>query len=57
MVDEDRLFMITCHIELQIGMVGRFLSEEFGYYVIDLKGGIRKLLYDGYQLSPIESIQ
>lgn len=54
-VDKQQPFAIICRTGSRTSMVGRFLSDEYGYKVINLKGGIMKLLYDGYRLSPIDS--
>lgn len=48
-VKKDEQFAIICRVGSRSGMVGEFLSENLGYRVINLKGGIMKMIRDGYR--------
>ncbi|MFK5977204.1 MAG: rhodanese-like domain-containing protein [Sulfurovum sp.] len=48
-VKKDEQFAIICRVGSRSGMVSEFLSENLGYNVINLKGGIMKMIRDGYR--------
>ncbi len=48
-VKKDEQFALICRIGSRTGMVSEFLSKDMGYKVINLKGGIMKLISDGYR--------
>jgi len=48
-VKKNEQFAIICRTGSRTGMVGDFLSKELGYKVINLKGGITKLIREGYK--------
>jgi len=47
-VSKDEEFALICRIGSRTAMVGEFLSEKLGYRVINLKGGIMKMIHEGY---------
>lgn len=51
-VKKDEQFALVCRVGSRTGMVSEFLSEKLGYKVINLKGGIMKMIYDGYKTVP-----
>jgi len=51
-VKKDEKFALLCRVGSRTGMVSEFLSEKLGYKVINLKGGIMKMLHEGYQTVP-----
>lgn len=51
-VKKDEQFAIICRVGSRSGMVSEFLSENLGYKVINLKGGIMKMIRDGYKTVP-----
>jgi len=51
-VKKNEQFAIICRVGSRSGMVAEFLSENLGYKVINLKGGIMKMIRDGYKTVP-----
>ncbi len=51
-VKKDEQFALICRVGSRTGMVAQFLSEKLGYRVINLKGGIMKMIYEGYKTVP-----
>jgi rhodanese-related sulfurtransferase len=51
-VKKDEQFALICRVGSRTGMVSEFLSEKLGYKVINLKGGIMKMIYEGYKTVP-----
>jgi rhodanese-related sulfurtransferase len=51
-VKKDEQFALICRVGSRTGMVSEFLSEKLGYKVINLKGGIMKMIHDGYKTVP-----
>jgi len=52
LVKKDEQFALICRVGSRSGMVSKFLSEKLGYRVINLKGGIMKMIHDGYKTKP-----
>jgi len=48
-VKKDEQFALICRTGSRTGMISEFLSKDIGYKVINLKGGIKKLIQDGYK--------
>ena len=48
-VKKDEQFALICRVGSRTGMVSEFLSNKLGYKVINLKGGIMKLISEGYR--------
>ncbi|MDQ1326308.1 MAG: hypothetical protein QG564_1433 [Campylobacterota bacterium] len=51
-IKKDEQFALICRTGSRTSEVSKFLSNELGYNVINLKGGIMKLRYEGYELVP-----
>jgi len=51
-VKKDEQFALICRVGSRTGMVAEFLSEKLGYKVINLKGGIMKMIQEGYKTVP-----
>ena len=51
-VKKDEQFALLCRVGSRTGMVSEFLSEKLGYKVINLKGGIMKMIHEGYKTVP-----
>ena len=51
-VKKDEQFALICRVGSRTGMVSEFLSEKLDYKVINLKGGIMKMIHDGYKTVP-----
>lgn len=51
-VKKDFPFAIICRVGSRSGMLAPFLANRLGYEVINLKGGILKLIKDGYKTTP-----
>ena len=51
-VNKDEPFALICRVGSRTGMVSEFLSERLGYNVTNLKGGIMKMIYEGYRTVP-----
>ncbi len=52
LVKKDESFALICRVGSRTGMVSEFLSEKLGYKVINLKGGIMKMIHEGYKTVP-----
>ncbi len=48
-VKKDEQFALICRVGSRTGMISEFLSKDMGYKVINLKGGIMKLISEGYR--------
>jgi rhodanese-related sulfurtransferase len=48
-VKENEPFALICRVGSRTGMISEFLSEKLGYKVINLKGGMMKLMQEGYK--------
>ncbi|SFV67720.1 rhodanese-like domain protein [hydrothermal vent metagenome] len=48
-VSKDEEFALICRVGSRTGMVSEFLSDKLGYKVINLKGGIMKMMHEGYK--------
>ena len=53
-VKKDEPFALICRVGSRTGMVSEFLSEKLGYKVIDLQGGIMKMIQEGYKTVPYQ---
>ena len=53
-VKKDEPFALICRVGSRTGMVSEFLSEKLGYKVINLKGGIMKMIHEGYKTVPYQ---
>jgi rhodanese-related sulfurtransferase len=51
-VGQNEKFALICRVGSRTGMVAQFLSEKLGYDVINLKGGIMKMIQEGYKTIP-----
>lgn len=51
-VKKDEQFALICRVGSRTGMVTEFLSEKLGYKVINLQGGIMKMIHEGYKTVP-----
>jgi rhodanese-related sulfurtransferase len=51
-VKKDEPFALICRVGSRTGIVSEFLSERLGYKVINLKGGIMKMIHEGYKTVP-----
>jgi len=51
-VKKDESFALICRVGSRTGIVSEFLSEKLGYKVINLKGGIMKIIQEGYKTVP-----
>jgi len=47
-VKKDEQFALICRVGSRTGIVAEFLSDKLGYKVINLKGGIMKMIEEGY---------
>jgi rhodanese-related sulfurtransferase len=52
LVKKDEPFALICRVGSRTGMVAEFLSEKLNYKVINLKGGIMKMIHEGYKTVP-----
>ncbi len=48
-VKKDEQFALICRTGSRTKMISEFLSNDLGYRVINLQGGLMKLLSDGYK--------
>ncbi len=48
-VKKDEQFALICRVGSRTGMVSESLSKDMGYKVINLKGGIMKMISEGYK--------
>ena len=53
-VKKDEQFALICRVGSRTSMVSEFLSEKLGYKVINLKGGIIKMIHEGYKTVPYQ---
>lgn len=51
-VKKDEPFALICRVGSRTSMVAEFLSERLGYKVTNLKGGIMKMIHEGYKTVP-----
>lgn len=51
-VKKDEQFALICRVGSRTGMVSEFLSDKLNYKVINLKGGIMKMIHEGYKTVP-----
>lgn len=51
-VKKDEQFALICRTGSRTTMVSQFLSDKLGYKVINLKGGIMKMIQEGYKTVP-----
>ncbi len=54
-VNKDEKFALICRTGSRTGMVSNFLGHKLDYHVVNLKGGLMKLLREGYQIVPYKS--
>ncbi len=54
-VDTTQPFAIICRTGSRTAMVARFLSNELGYDVIDIVGGIIEAKKRGFPITPLEA--
>jgi len=53
-VTKDEPFALICRVGSRTRILSDFLSEKLGYKVINLKGGIMHLIYNGYKTTPYQ---
>ncbi|HSR74832.1 MAG TPA: rhodanese-like domain-containing protein [Sulfurovum sp.] len=53
-VKKDEKFALLCRVGSRTAIVSEFLSERLGYRVINLNGGIMKMIYEGYKTVPYQ---
>lgn len=53
-VKKDEPFALICRVGSRTAMVSEFLSERLGYKVTNLKGGIMKMIHEGYKTVPYQ---
>lgn len=51
-VKKDEPFALICRVGSRTGMVSEFLSQRLDYKVTNLKGGIMKMIHEGYKTVP-----
>lgn len=51
-VKKDEQFALICRTGSRTAEVSKFLANEMGYNVINLRGGVMKLRYEGYKFIP-----
>jgi len=51
-IKKDEKFALVCRVGSRTGMVSKFLSQRLNYNVVNLKGGIMKLIHEGYKTTP-----
>ena len=51
-VRKDEPFALICRVGSRTRIVAEFLSEKLGYKVTNLKGGIMKMIHEGYKTVP-----
>lgn len=54
-VKKDEQFALVCRVGSRTGMVSEFLSDRLNYNVINLKGGIMKMIQEGYKTVPYKN--
>jgi len=47
-VKKDEKFALICRTGSRTGMVSNFLGNKLNYHVVNLKGGLMKLMREGY---------
>ena len=52
---KDEKFALICRVGSRTGMVAEFLSDKLHYNVINLKGGIMKMIRKGYKTVPYKN--
>jgi len=53
-VDKDEQFAIICNTASRTKLVSNFLGKKLDYDVVNLTGGMVKLIKDGYKVIPYE---
>ncbi len=53
-VKKDEAFALICRVGSRTSIVSEFLSERLGYKVTNLKGGIMKMIHEGYKTVPYQ---
>ncbi len=53
-VKKDEPFALICRVGSRTSIVSEFLSERLGYKVTNLKGGIMKMIQEGYKTVPYQ---
>jgi len=53
-VNKDEQFALICRTGSRTSRVSELLSNKFGYDVINLRGGITKMIEEGYNTVPID---
>ncbi len=53
-VKKDEPFALICRTGNRTTEVSKFLSSQLGYKVINLKGGMKKLINEGYRPVPYQ---
>ncbi|NOR55498.1 MAG: rhodanese-like domain-containing protein [Sulfurovum sp.] len=51
-VKKDEPFALICRVGSRTAIVSKYLSAQRGYKVINLKGGIMKMIGEGYKTVP-----
>ncbi len=51
-VKKDEPFALICRVGSRTRIVAEFLSEKLDYKVTNLKGGIMKMIHEGYRTVP-----
>jgi len=51
-VKKDEKFALICRTGSRTGMVSNFLGNKLNYHVVNLKGGLMKLMREGYKTQP-----
>jgi rhodanese-related sulfurtransferase len=54
-VKKDEKFALICRTGSRTGMVSNFLGNKLDYDVINLRGGLMKLIKEGYKPVPYEN--
>jgi len=54
-VEKDEKFALICRTGSRTGMVSNFLGNKLDYHVVNLKGGLMKLMREGYRTQPYTS--
>jgi len=53
-VKKDEPFALICRVGSRTSIVSEFLSDRLGYNVTNLKGGIMKMIQEGYKTVPYQ---
>ncbi len=51
-VKKGEKFALICRVGSRTGIVSQFLSDKLDYNVVNLKGGIMKMISEGYKTVP-----